>query len=45
VIRGNHALWRDYQAQDFHPSQHAAELALPWLRDNAGQFTVVDQDA
>jgi len=45
MIRGNYGLWRDYQAPDFHPSQHPADLALPWLRDNAGQFTVVGQNA
>lgn len=45
MLRGNYALWRDYLAPDFHPSQHDAPLAPAWLRDNATQFTVVGQPA
>jgi hypothetical protein len=45
MLRGNVALWRDYLREDFHPSQHEAALSQAWLRDNAGQFTVVGQTA
>jgi uncharacterized protein len=44
MLRGNIGLWRDYKSPHFHPSQHAADLAQPWLRDNSDQFTVVGQN-
>ncbi len=43
LMRGNLALWRDYLRTDFHPSQHDAGRSQQWLRDNAGQFSVVGQ--
>ncbi len=45
MIRGNVPLWRDYMAPDFHPSQHAADLAQRWLQDNPDKFSVVAQAA
>jgi hypothetical protein len=45
MFRGNYGLWKDYFAEDFHPSQHEAKLAATWLRDHASQFTVVGQAA
>lgn len=43
LIRSNVGPWRDYLRPDFHPSQHDASRSQQWLRDNAGQFTVVGQ--
>jgi uncharacterized protein len=43
LFRRNFGLWRDYLRPDFHPSQHEASRSQQWLRDNAGQFTVVGQ--
>ena len=45
MVRGNYRLWRDYFAQDFHPSLHQAVLSQQWLRDNTDQFKVVGQPA
>ena len=41
MFRGNVGRWRDYVAADFHPSRHAGERGLAWLRDNAAAYTVV----
>jgi predicted metal-dependent hydrolase len=43
LIRGNVALWRDYERPDFHPSQHDASHSQQWLRENSAQFSVVGQ--
>jgi predicted metal-dependent hydrolase len=43
MLRGNVALWRDYLAPDFHPSQHDGSRGLKWLQDNAAAYSLVGQ--
>ena len=38
MLRGNLPQWRNYFAQDFHPSQHDASLSVDWLRENTDKF-------
>lgn len=40
VTRG-FGMWRSYLRPGFHPSQHDGSAAEAWLREHAGQFSVV----
>jgi uncharacterized protein len=41
LIRQSYRAWRDYFRPDFHPSQQESELSSQWLRNNAGQYSLV----
>ncbi len=43
MIRGNTALWKAYQAPDFHPRQQDTTHAVRWLHDNQAGYRVVGQ--
>ena len=45
MLRSNFKPWRDYFHADFHPSQQHSALSATWLRENAGNYTVVGQPA